>query len=69
MAYLGTAWFVFHVATVIGESLEPIHQLMRGFGYLLAADRWMFHRPTEQSMPYTPGPPEWGAHTIATRGN
>jgi len=105
MAYLGTAWFVFHVATVIGESFEPVHHLMRGIGYLLiaglpvalliawlrdrkarhgkdpgnadyteraqvrtrrldiviivivvlaiialAADRWVFHRPTEHSM-------------------
>ena len=105
LAYLGTAWFFFHVVTVIGETFEPIHHLMRGFAYLLvaglpvtvivawlqerrashgpaaqataevghaearsrrlgiliavvlvlavaaiAADRWIFHRPTEQSM-------------------
>jgi TolB-like protein/Tfp pilus assembly protein PilF len=105
LAYLGTAWFFFHVLTVIGESFEPVHHLLPGFAYLLvaglpitlvvawwkerrlhrehlgqvatavghaeaqsrrlgivvavvlvlavaaiAADRWIFHRPTEQSM-------------------
>jgi adenylate cyclase len=105
LAYLGTAWFFFHVVTVIGETFEPVHHLMRGFAYLLtaglpvtvfiawlmerrahrehaaqaataavhaevrsrklgivvaivvilaiaaiAADRWIFHRPTEHSM-------------------
>jgi hypothetical protein len=105
LAYHGTAWFFFHVVTVIGETFEPIHHLMRGFAYLLvaglpaailaawlmerraerkqlahavtaagaaetrsrrlsinvavvlvlaigaiAADRWIFHRSTEQSM-------------------
>ena len=38
LAYLGTAWFFFHVVTVIGETFEPIHHLMRGIR--LPARRW-----------------------------
>jgi TolB-like protein/Tfp pilus assembly protein PilF len=100
-AYLGTAWLVLHIATVIGETFEPVHHYMRPLAYILAgglpvvlivswlrernahgqasgsatslhtrlrtldiammtvialavialgADRWIFHRPTEQSM-------------------
>jgi len=37
LAYLGTAWFFFHVLTVIGESFEPVHHLLPGFAYLLVA--------------------------------
>ena len=36
-AYLGTAWFVFHVVTVFGETFEPIHHYTRGLAFLLAA--------------------------------
>jgi adenylate cyclase len=105
-AYVGTAWLVIHIATVIGETFEPVHHAMRGLVYVLVAglpvvlmvtwlrdrnarvrelgqptatiertrrlsarnldfivlgvmglavlallaDRWIFHRPTEQSM-------------------
>ena len=37
MAYLGTAWFVFHVVTVFGETFEPVHHFTRTLAYLLAA--------------------------------
>src|SRR5262245_52219178 len=105
-AYVGTAWLVIHIVTVIGESFEPVHHAVRGLIYVLVAglplalvatwlgdrrartrelghsterveqarrvrarnldfivlgvmglavlalvaDRWVFHRPTEQSM-------------------
>jgi adenylate cyclase len=105
-AYVGTAWLVIHIVTVIGETFEPVHHAMRGLIYslvaglpivlaatwfadrkararelgqhterteqtrrsrarnldfivlgvmglavlALVADRWVFHRPTEQSM-------------------
>ncbi len=36
-AYLGTAWFVFHVVTVFGETFEPLHHFTRTLAFLLAA--------------------------------
>ncbi|MGH8263793.1 MAG: hypothetical protein ACRET4_09955, partial [Steroidobacteraceae bacterium] len=36
-AYLGFAWLVVHVVTVIGESFEPIHQAVRWLIYAFAA--------------------------------
>ena len=36
-AYLGVAWFVVHVATVIGETFEPVHQAVPWLIYGLAA--------------------------------
>ena len=102
--YVGTAWFVMHVATVIGETFATVHHLMQPLVFVLVAglpvalavswvkdrkataarrdqnaasaalvkrvrrldvavivvialamvaltaDRWIFHRPTEQSM-------------------
>jgi adenylate cyclase len=102
-AYLGLAWFIVHVATVIGETFEPVHHAVPWLIYALAvgfpvvligswmagrrpsgtaltdrmkgglaaltqrldviilvvialvilallADRWVFHRPTNESM-------------------
>ena len=61
MAYLGTAWFIFHVVTVIGETFAPIHHFMRGFAYLLAAGLpfvlrlhgWGIARPGPAEIPAT----------------
>src|SRR6185312_12629309 len=36
-AYLGTAWLVIHIATVIGETFEPVHHAMRGLVFALVA--------------------------------
>jgi adenylate cyclase len=36
-AYLGVAWFTVHVATVIGESFEPVHHAVPWLIYTLAA--------------------------------
>ena len=50
-AYLGLAWFVIHVATVIGESFPSVHHLVPWFIYALGAGlplvligSWLSHR-------------------------
>src|SRR6185369_1401166 len=58
MAYLGSAWFVFHGVTVIGETFEPVHHLMHGLAYVLAAGlpvaiaiAWMRDRQAAHAPP------------------
>jgi adenylate cyclase len=50
-AYLGVAWFVVHVATVIGETFKPVHHALPWLIYALAAGlplvlvgSWLSHR-------------------------
>ena len=50
-AYLGVAWFVVHVATVIGETFKPVHHALPRLIYALAAGlplvlvgSWLSHR-------------------------
>lgn len=50
-AYLGLAWFVIHVATVIGESFPPVHHFVPWLIYALAVglpvaliSSWLSHR-------------------------
>ena len=50
-AYLGLAWFIVHVATVIGESFPPVHHAVPWLIYALAAGlpvvligSWLSHR-------------------------
>ncbi len=50
-AYLGLAWLIVHVTTVIGETFEPVHRALPWLIYALAAGlplvllgSWLFHR-------------------------
>jgi adenylate cyclase len=51
-AYLGMAWLIVHVATLIGETFEPVHRAMPWLMYALAAGlplvlvgSWLSDRP------------------------